>query len=329
MTLNILISQYKETEQDIKPMLDSIAIQQGIDLNDIKVIIANDGSDVIISDEFLESYSYEIDYYLVDHRGMSGIRNFLLDRATADYIMFCDADDMFYNVTALYTILSIIKQGEFDCLFPNFIVENKNNKGKFTYHQFFECQVHGKVLRRQYLLDKNIRWKDDLLTHDSRYFFGLCEACTTPDRIKRIVQPYYLWKYNEKSTTHSVDNHFLDKYDYFAYSAAALVDELIKRGNLNAAVAAATSFIYLTYFMYNSEPWKRKDKQEVVQKAIKDFKLFYDKYSSLMELNSEAELMKIIQQTREDVSKREKDIFLETITFDEWISQIQQIGDAN
>jgi glycosyltransferase involved in cell wall biosynthesis len=72
------------------------------------VIIANDGSDVILSDDFLKSYSYEIVYYLAKHRGMSGTRNFLLDHSTADYIIFCDADDMFFNVIALNTIFSII-----------------------------------------------------------------------------------------------------------------------------------------------------------------------------------------------------------------------------
>ena len=46
MKLQILIPQYKETEDIIKPMLDSIEVQQSINLNDIGVIIVNDGTDV-------------------------------------------------------------------------------------------------------------------------------------------------------------------------------------------------------------------------------------------------------------------------------------------
>ena len=47
MKLQILIPQFNETKEVIRPMLESISTQQGVDLkNDIEVIIANDGSDV-------------------------------------------------------------------------------------------------------------------------------------------------------------------------------------------------------------------------------------------------------------------------------------------
>ena len=54
--LQILIPQYKETEEVIKPLLDSISIQQSVDLkNEVGVIIVNDGTDVHLSKEFLDS----------------------------------------------------------------------------------------------------------------------------------------------------------------------------------------------------------------------------------------------------------------------------------
>ena len=64
----------------------------------------NDGSDVIIPDSFFEKYSFKIDYYLSEHKGVSQIRNQCLAAATADYVMFCDADDMFLNNCGLYLI---------------------------------------------------------------------------------------------------------------------------------------------------------------------------------------------------------------------------------
>ena len=49
--LQILVPQYKETEDIIKPLLDSIEVQQNVDLkNDVGVIIVNDGTDVHLSD---------------------------------------------------------------------------------------------------------------------------------------------------------------------------------------------------------------------------------------------------------------------------------------
>ena len=64
MKLQILIPQYKETDEIIKPLLDSIAIQQNVDLkNEVGVIITNDGTDVHLSDELINSYPFKIEYY--------------------------------------------------------------------------------------------------------------------------------------------------------------------------------------------------------------------------------------------------------------------------
>lgn len=88
MKLQILVPQYKETDEVIKPLLDSIAIQQNVPMDEIGVIICNDGSDVKLTDEFLAGYPFKIEYYQEEHRGVSATRNACLDRATADYVMF-------------------------------------------------------------------------------------------------------------------------------------------------------------------------------------------------------------------------------------------------
>ena len=126
MKLQILVPQYKETDEIIKPLLDSIAIQQNVDFNEIGVIIVNDGSDVHLTDELLNSYPFKIEYYLEEHRGVSGTRNSCLDHAEADYVMFCDADDMFYNACGLWIIFreTEIDKG-FDSLVSVFIEESR------------------------------------------------------------------------------------------------------------------------------------------------------------------------------------------------------------
>ena len=98
--LQILIPQYKEDESIIKPLLDSIEVQQNVDLkNDIDVIIVNDGTDTHLSQEFFNRYSFPIEYHLNEHKGVSATRNACLDYATADYVMFCDADDIIVSST--------------------------------------------------------------------------------------------------------------------------------------------------------------------------------------------------------------------------------------
>ena len=186
MKLQILIPQYKETEAIIKPLLDSIEIQQNIDLkNEVGVIIVNDGTDVLLSKEFLDRYTYPIDYYLNEHKGVSATRNACLDYATADYVMFCDADDMFYNACGLYIIFREINGGGFDTLTSKFIEEVRDrasNKPLYVTHDMDSIFVHGKVHRRQYLIDNNIRWNDKLTLHEDGYFNCLCQRLTTSAR---------------------------------------------------------------------------------------------------------------------------------------------------
>ena len=179
MKLQILIPQYKESDDIIKPLLDSIALQQNVDFSEIGVIICNDGSDVHLSDELLQSYNYKIEYYLCEHNGVSATRNACLDHATADYVMFCDADDMFYNMCGLWIIFREIEIG-FDSLTSAFIEETKFSpivKTKETIyinHEMDSTFVHGKVHRRKYLIDKKIRWNNNLTIHEDSYFNILC-----------------------------------------------------------------------------------------------------------------------------------------------------------
>jgi len=109
----------------------------------------NDGTDVCLSDKLLTSYPFKIDYYKAPHRGVSATRNTCLDYATADYVMFCDADDMFYNACGLYLIFREINLG-FDTLSSKFIEEGHTDSGEVVYinRENDSTFVHGKVHRR-------------------------------------------------------------------------------------------------------------------------------------------------------------------------------------
>ena len=160
MVLQLLIPQYRETERDIQKLLDSIKLQRGIKFNDIGVIIVNDGSDITLNENFLNQYPFEIRYLKIKHSGVSAARNAALKAATADYVMFCDADDMFYHALAIHYIINTVSSKEVDCIYSTFMEEipDAAKPGEFTYNirpQAFVF-VHGKVYRRQFLLDKDI-----------------------------------------------------------------------------------------------------------------------------------------------------------------------------
>lgn len=146
-------------------------------MNEIGAIIVNDGSNVYLSDEFLQSFPFKIEYYKEEHRGVSATRNSCLDHATAEYVMFCDADDMFYNNCGLWILFREMNIGVFDSLVSAFIEETRVPDTKeviYINHDMDSTFVHGKVHRRQYLLDKKIRWNPNLTIHEDSFFNILC-----------------------------------------------------------------------------------------------------------------------------------------------------------
>ena len=60
MKLQFLIPQYRETDDIVRPLIDSIAMQQGVDFADVGAIIVNDGSDVHLDDKMLASYPFKV-----------------------------------------------------------------------------------------------------------------------------------------------------------------------------------------------------------------------------------------------------------------------------
>jgi glycosyltransferase involved in cell wall biosynthesis len=142
--LDILVPQYKETDEVIKPLLDSIAIQQSINFEDIGVIICNDGSDVFLSDKLLNSYPFKIEYYKEEHKGVSATRNACLDHSTADYVMFCDADDMFYNACGIWIIFQAADKEGFDSLTSVFVEETRIPGTKEITYINHEMDKHSK-----------------------------------------------------------------------------------------------------------------------------------------------------------------------------------------
>lgn len=106
MKLQILVNHYKENDKIVKRFLDSLETQKNIKF---ETFIVSDGGDIKLTKELLSGYSYPIHYAYLNHSGVCHTRNILLKKSNADYIMFCDIDDMFSKPNGLN---SLIKKAE-------------------------------------------------------------------------------------------------------------------------------------------------------------------------------------------------------------------------
>ncbi len=324
MKLQILIPQYQETDEIIKPLLDSIEIQQNVDLKrDVGVVIVNDGTDVCLSDELLNSYTYQIEYHRAEHGGVSATRNKCLDYATADYVMFCDADDMFYNACGLYIVFREINMGGFDSLVSAFIEESRDPVTKepvYINHDMDTTFVHGKVHRRQYLLDKGIRWNDALTIHEDSYFNCLCQRLA--GELKYSQTSFYLWRWRDASVCRHDPKYILKTYNNMLDSNTALVNEFVKRGRTQDAQYYATAMIYDAYFTMNKREWIDQENKQYRHATEKRFKEYYVTFKSLFDSIPEDAKNQIIVSIKNRMFG--EGLMMESITFDDWIKSVMK-----
>lgn len=325
MKLQILIPQYKETESIIKPLLDSIEVQQNVDLkNEVGVIIVNDGTDVHLSDEFLKRYSFPINYYLNEHEGVSATRNACLDYATAEYVMFCDADDMFYNACGLYIIFREMENGGFDSLVSAFIEESRTPDTKepvYINHGMDSTFVHGKVHRREYLLENNIRWNDELTIHEDSYFNCLCQRLAK--ELKYSQTSFYLWRWRDDSVCRHDPKYILKTYNNMLNSSDALVSQFLNRNRMSDAQFFAVNMIYDAYFTMNKDEWLNQENVEYRHATEKRFKEYWTKFKLLHDSAPKEIRTQIIMGIKNRMYA--EGMVLETLTFNEWIKQVEVI----
>ena len=327
MKLQILIPQYKETDEVIKPLLDSIALQQNIDFSEIGVIICNDGSDVHLTDEFLLSYPFKIEYHLCEHNGVSATRNECLDRARAEYVMFCDADDMFYNMCGLWIIFREMEIG-FDSLTSVFVEETKyspltiTKETTYINREMDSTFVHGKVHRRKYLLNNDIRWNPDLTIHEDSYFNILCSNLS--QNVKYCTTPFYLWKWRDESVCRHDPKYILKTYNNMLDSNDALIQEFIKREIHDKANFYVTLMIFDAYYTMNKPDWVNQENIEYRDMTEKRFADYFAKYKSRWEQMPTNDKMIISQQIRQRSVM--EGMQMESITIDEWLTHIETLN---
>ena len=197
--LTIVVPHYKEPWEVCKFLFDSIQIQHGVDFNDFEVLMVNDGDEVVFDKEVFAPYTFDIRYEVKEHGGLSDTRNYGIDHAESEYIMFCDCDDGFLNNYGIHLVLGAIQEG-FDFLYSSFVEEQPNGEGGWSicrrdHNLVF---VHGKCYRRQFLIDKKIRFDTEMWFSEDSIFNKI--AYHEADERKEINTPFYLWAWHDNST---------------------------------------------------------------------------------------------------------------------------------
>ena len=326
MKLQFLVPQYEEDESIVKPLLDSIAIQQNVDLeNDVGVIIVNDGSDVILSQDFLGQYPFHIQYILAPHGGVSAARNVALDAATAEYVVFADADDILYNACGLWIVFREMKDEGFDGMVSLFVEETRHPVTRevvYINRENDSTFVHGKVWRLQYLREHGLRWNENLTIHEDSYFNLL--ARNMSDKIKYCTSPWYLWKWRDNSVCRHDPKYMLKTYRDFIKSNDALIDELLRRDKKEVAEEMCAFMLMDSYYTMNKPEWIDQENSEYRDATERAFAAWWRKHKDLWDGMDSRKKMEISNGVRGRVVR--EGMQMERMTVSDWLAHLEAMA---
>lgn len=198
--MSVIIPCYKAIET-LSKTLHSIAMQSISD--DIEIILVND-CDGLYYGDIIARFNTDLNInYIInpENRGCGGARNTGIRNASAEYIIFIDADDQFTNSLALEIMYNRIKAEKADMLVSVFESEMRFADGvaiRKMEHKPTWC--HSKIYRRQFLLDNNLFFDENLRINEDAEFHQI--LIDLGAKITEIPMVTLMWRDNPKSITH-------------------------------------------------------------------------------------------------------------------------------
>lgn len=307
MKLQILVPRHNESKEVMKNLFDSIAFQKLIDKDDdFEVIVCDDGSKELPLEKMLRFFSsYNFPIKLIkneENKGISYTRNKLMDEATADYIMWCDADDMFCSSVAFKIIFDNIRTNNFNIFSSSFFEENRiynENMRKTLILIENDCTfVHGKVYRREFFKEVNLRWPENIKINEDTYFNRMAQKLCQKDKIIEYNIPLYLWTQRENSVTRKESDTDIKSWPDLIKATELLIDESITRGlGYEEAAVEMVLLVVLAFFdfMYYKDQKRDKELIKTTERLFVDWFRKYQEYWNYISKDDKKGIIELMQ----------------------------------
>ena len=264
--ISVVIPCYN-ARNTISKTLHSIAMQSIAE--DVEIIIANDADGLPYHDIISKFPELNIKFVVNEvNKGCSGARNLGIRNASADFVFFLDADDQLVSSISLEILYESIKAKNVDMLGSVFESEVRTDKGvviRKMEHQPTWC--HGRIYRRQYLLDNNLFFNEKLRLNEDMEFHQLLFDMGA--KVAEIPMVTVLWRDNPKSLTH--ESLYKNKRT-FVDACAEYIKDCNERGLMNERVVRRVlQNLVMIYFYYNVCLDECEDKADEFMSACREY----------------------------------------------------------
>ena len=208
MKLSVIIPAYN-VEKYVSECLDSVLTTK----KDIEVIIIDDGSKdrtLSICEDYCKK-DCRVAVYTKSNGGVSSARNYGIEKASGDYIIFVDSDDVLLeNWDTLLLFLSGDDIYYFDSNIREMIDKNMMLRYLSGVNDENIC-IAGSVLKafkRSFILVHDLKFREDLINGEDMFFN--MEAILLSESYKIIHFQYYFWRQTIGQTTRRFDDRLID-----------------------------------------------------------------------------------------------------------------------
>lgn len=227
-SLDIIMPSYNATST-IRKTLDSIA-GQVLDGINITVYLIDDASSedyMPIVEEYKNKLSLKY-YRMEKNSGVALARQKGIDEGRGDFFTIIDSDDYFISPYAIQELYNIMVVSGADVLRTIFVEEYNWDYNSYKLYRHDNIACHGKVYKRQFILDHNITYLDMRGNEDTAYN-ALLKACDAIYYDANLLT--YRWCYNKESFTRKDEMYHETDLITFAHGFAWTAEEIYKRRN--------------------------------------------------------------------------------------------------
>lgn len=230
--LDIIIPHADEPWEICRKFFDMMRLQLCFDPAEVRIILVHDGVP-FFPEEFVKVPGMKVEQHRIQKGGVSAARNFGLEISTAEWVMFCDCDDLFATVWAMHCIQDALEDPNAekdDLLWYPFYVEENAGRNVFRLNWIF---VHGKIYRREFLNRENIRFSTELYYAEDSAFNAIVNMALEPGKIGEIKSDsvLYVYAYNRQSVTSRPGNRLRNVLGLFDRHRV-VADEFKRRGDM-------------------------------------------------------------------------------------------------
>lgn len=266
--IDVIIPAYN-AHNTIEKTLASIAYQ--INVNELKVYIVNDASETDYSKEisFFSNFMNIKEISLFKNCGPGKARQIGIDSSNSKYIVFIDADDVFSNPYSLTTLYNSMEESNADIVISNFY-ELLDDSSK-TEHKSDVIWLHGKMYRRSFLNNANIRFNNTRKNEDN----GFNQLVLLHDsKVEYIDDFTYIWMYNKNSITRINDYEYqYNGIEWYLYNISWALNIAIKDNCDYQKISELAYSTLLSAYYYYIMFIEKKVSKKFVKKSIELYKI--------------------------------------------------------